>query len=115
MTTFVLVPGMWLGAYQIDDYQRPSWPEGQPPKQFHLDLSVENLDEAEAAAVGLGATKSDHQPEPDRWRVTFAGNSLTSRETVEAYLLFRASELSVQNGYDWFEIVDRHTNRDAHT
>ncbi|HEV2531334.1 CC0125/CC1285 family lipoprotein [Phenylobacterium sp.] len=58
---------------------------------------------------------SELRIEPDRWRVTFNGNSLTSRETVEAYLLYRSAELSVQQGYDWFSIVDRHTNRDAHT
>jgi hypothetical protein len=58
---------------------------------------------------------SEIRVEPDRWRVSFAGNSLTSRETVEAYLLFRAAELTVQQGYDWFEIVDRNTNRSART
>ena len=58
---------------------------------------------------------SEVRLEPERWRVTFAGNSLTSRETVEAYLLFRSAELTVQQGYDWFEIVDRHTDRNAHT
>ncbi|MDE2488514.1 MAG: hypothetical protein KGO51_14065 [Alphaproteobacteria bacterium] len=58
---------------------------------------------------------SEVRVEPDRWRVTFTGNSLTSRETVEAYLLFRSAELTVQQGYDWFNIVDRHTERDAHT
>jgi hypothetical protein len=56
---------------------------------------------------------SEVRLEPNRWRVTFTGNSLTSRETVEAYLLFRAAELTVQNGEDWFAIVDRHTERDA--
>ncbi|MDT4911063.1 MAG: hypothetical protein QOC66_191 [Pseudonocardiales bacterium] len=64
-----LETGTWIGAYQIPDYQRPSWPDGEPPKQFHLDLSVEDLDAAESAAVDLGATKAEHQPEPDRWRV----------------------------------------------
>ncbi|THD74329.1 MAG: hypothetical protein E7812_18550 [Phenylobacterium sp.] len=58
---------------------------------------------------------SEVRVEPDRWRVTFAGNSLTSRETVEAYLLFRSAELTVQQGYDWFSIADRQTSRDAHT
>jgi hypothetical protein len=38
-------------------------------KQFHLDLAVDDLDEAERAALGVGATKAEHQPEPDRWRV----------------------------------------------
>ncbi|MFA5602003.1 MAG: hypothetical protein WDA06_15510, partial [Phenylobacterium sp.] len=54
---------------------------------------------------------SEMRLEPDRFRVTFAGNSLTSRETVEGYLLYRAAELTVQQGYDWFEIVDRATDR----
>lgn len=58
---------------------------------------------------------SERKLEPNRWQVTFAGNSLTSRDTVEGYLLFRSAELTVQQGYDWFEMVDRHTERDART
>lgn len=58
---------------------------------------------------------SEVRIEPDRFRVNFTGNSLTSRETVEGYLLFRAAELTTQNGYDWFSIVDRRTDRDART
>lgn len=61
--------GVWIGAYRIDGYQSPDWPEGAPPKQFHLDLSVPVLDDAERALLEIGATKSGHQPEPDRWRV----------------------------------------------
>jgi hypothetical protein len=55
---------------------------------------------------------SENRIEGDRWRVNFAGNSLTSRETVEGYLLYRAAELTLAEGADWFEIVDRETNRD---
>jgi hypothetical protein len=51
----------------------------------------------------------------DRFRVTFDGNTLTSRERVEGYLLYRAAELTVQNGYDWFHIDDRITERDRRT
>jgi hypothetical protein len=58
---------------------------------------------------------SEMRIEPNRWRVTFAGNSLTSRETVEAYLLFRSAELTVQQGYDWFSIVDRNTQIKGYT
>lgn len=47
--------------------------------------------------------------EPERWRVVFAGNSLTSRETVETYLLYRAAELTLDQGYDWFQAVERDT------
>ena len=49
----------------------------------------------------------------DRYRVTFAGNTYTSRDTVEGYLLYRAAELARDNGYDWFTIVDREMNRDV--
>src|ERR1700749_4030894 len=58
---------------------------------------------------------SEVRVEPNRWRVTFAGNSLTSRGTVEGYLLFRAAELTVQQGFDWFSIVDRNTDRKSYT
>ena len=53
----------------------------------------------------------DHQIEANRWQVGFKGNALTSRETVERYLLYRAAELSVSQGFDWFEAVDRHTDK----
>ncbi len=53
--------------------------------------------------------------EPNRYRVTFKGNSLTSRETVEGYLLFRAAELTVQNGYDWFALAQRDTDKTTTT
>ena len=53
----------------------------------------------------------DQQIEANRIRVGFKGNSLTSRERVERYLLFRAAELTLQRGYDWFSAVDRNTER----
>jgi hypothetical protein len=84
-----------------------------------------------AASLTACATATPYQPnipgqqasggfselrlEADRYRVTFAGNTLTSRETVERYLLYRAAELTVQQGYDWFETADRRTERDART
>jgi len=58
---------------------------------------------------------SDTQLEATRWRVTFHGNSLTSRETVENYLLYRSAELTVNKGYDWFEMVDRQTDKHTET
>lgn len=63
--------GMYLTAARVDDYRRPDWPDGPLPKQIHLDLSVADLDEAEAAARALGAQSADTQPQPDRWRVLF--------------------------------------------
>jgi hypothetical protein len=54
---------------------------------------------------------SEQQIEANRWKVAFAGNSLTARQTVERYLLFRSAQLTLNQGYDWFQAVDRHTNR----
>jgi len=65
-----------------------------------------------AATTGRYATGfSEFRIDDSHWRVTFKGNSLTSRETVEKYLLYRAAELTVQQGYDWFEASDRQTER----
>lgn len=57
----------------------------------------------------------DEQIESNRFRVSFAGNSLTARETVERYLLFRAAELTVQNGADHFILVTRDTETRTET
>lgn len=54
---------------------------------------------------------SEQRIESDRFRVSFSGNSLTDRETVEAYLLYRAAELTLMEGYDYFRLVDRDTER----
>ena len=51
----------------------------------------------------------------DRYRVNFEGNSLTSRDRVEGYLLYRAAELTVRDGYEWFLILDRLTEHDVET
>ena len=50
--------------------------------------------------------------EADRYLVSFSGNSLTERETVETYLLFRAAELTLERGFDHFTIVRRDTEAD---
>jgi len=50
--------------------------------------------------------------ENDRYRVMFSGNSLTERDTVETYLLYRAAELTLERGYDHFRLVQRDTEAD---
>jgi hypothetical protein len=61
---------------------------------------------------GSSGGYSEQRLASDRYRVTFAGNSMTSRETVENYLLYRAAELTVQQGYEWFIMADRDVERD---
>jgi hypothetical protein len=60
---------LWLAAVRVEDYQAPTWPDGEFPKQMHLDLAVDDLDEAEAEAVRLGARRAADQPAPGRYRV----------------------------------------------
>jgi hypothetical protein len=54
---------------------------------------------------------AEQRVERDRYRVAFQGNSLTPRDAVETYALYRAAELTVQSGYDYFVIADRGTDR----
>ena len=54
---------------------------------------------------------TDQQIEENRYRVIFAGNPSTPRETVQNYLLYRSAELTIQEGFDYFTIVDRDTER----
>jgi hypothetical protein len=63
-------------------------------------------------ADGTGFGFSDAAIEPNRYRVAFAGNALTDVETVEDGMLYRAAELTLERGYDWFRVVSRDTDRD---
>ncbi|MGE0828448.1 MAG: hypothetical protein AB7O04_03745 [Hyphomonadaceae bacterium] len=79
---------------------------------------------AAAALLAACATATPYQPqaansrygfaeqsiEQNRVRVSFRGNTLTERETVETYLLYRAAELTVERGFDHFIMVDRDTD-----
>lgn len=58
---------------------------------------------------------SEEQLGPDRYSVAFAGNTLTSRERVEQYMLFRAAEFSLRDGYDGFRMVYKTTECDRQT
>ena len=46
-----------------------------------------------------------------RYRVTFTGNSVTPAGTIQNAALLRAAELTLQKGYDWFQIADRQLDR----
>jgi hypothetical protein len=41
----------------------------------------------------------------DVYRVRFAGNGYTSRETAQTYWLYRSAELALENGFTGFEIL----------
>jgi hypothetical protein len=48
-------------------YEPPVWPEqpGEQQKMLHLDIRCDDLEEAGAHAVALGATLADYQPQED--------------------------------------------------
>jgi glyoxalase superfamily protein len=77
-----------LSPIEVPDYQPPTWPEPEVPKQIHLDLAVSDLETAVAESQRLGATLAAEQPAPARRRVLFdpAGHPfcLTTQIPAEA-------------------------------
>ena len=63
----------------------------------------------------LGTTTGyeDTHLEANRFRVVFKGNTATPRETVEDYLLFRAAEITLESGNDFFITADRDIDKDT--
>lgn len=58
-------------AFQmIEHYVAPTWPSGPVPQQMHLDFTVDDLDDGEHYAVGLGARLAEYQPD-ESFRVFF--------------------------------------------
>jgi hypothetical protein len=64
---------------------------------------------ASASAPGY----SEMRIENDRYRISFKGNSSTPRDMVETYMLYRAAELTLQNGFDNFTVAHRETDKDV--
>ncbi|MEO7124978.1 MAG: VOC family protein [Nakamurella sp.] len=54
--------GHKIAFQQVDGYVPPTWPGQEHPQQMHIDVSVADLDVAEAAVLAIGATKHAHQP-----------------------------------------------------
>ncbi|MEU9055350.1 VOC family protein [Streptomyces sp. NPDC048384] len=55
--------GLVIGFQRVDGYQAPRWPDQTVPQQLHICFEVEeDLAEAEARLLELGAGKPDHQP-----------------------------------------------------
>ena len=93
-----------------------------------LPLKTLAMTVAAGLALAACATATPYQPaglngqrggyaeqrlENNRFRVSFSGNSVTSREQVEMGLLLRSAELTAESGYDWFATVNRATDRDT--
>ncbi|WP_329273552.1 VOC family protein [Streptomyces sp. NBC_01451] len=62
--------GLFIGFQRVDGYRAPRWPDQTVPQQLHICFKVgENLEEAEARLLELGAAKPDHQPHGTKARV----------------------------------------------
>ena len=68
-----------------------------------------------ASGTPVSGGYADQMLDDTHFRVSFRGNDLTSREQVETYLLYRAAELTAAKGFDWFEMIDRHTHNTGET
>lgn len=58
-------------------------------------------------ALGDNGGYSEQRIEESRYSVKFEGNSATSREAVEEFALFRAAEVTLENGHDYFKVVSK--------
>jgi catechol 2,3-dioxygenase-like lactoylglutathione lyase family enzyme len=64
------VPGGQSLAFQeAPGFVPPSWPAADHSQQFHLDLTVEDLDAAEKEILALGARPLDTEDRSRTWRV----------------------------------------------
>ena len=54
---------------------------------------------------------SEQRIEDNRYRIVFTGNSLTPLQVVDDYMLYRAAEITLQAGYDYFVVADKHTDK----
>jgi predicted enzyme related to lactoylglutathione lyase len=57
--------GYYLGFQTEEKYVRPVWPteDGEPQMSLHLDIEVDDLDEAVAHALAAGAELASYQPQ----------------------------------------------------
>jgi hypothetical protein len=60
--------------------------------------------------TGVTGGYSDMLIAENTYRVTVSGNGYTSAPTLDEYLLRRASELTIENGFNYFVISDRNTD-----
>lgn len=60
-----------------------------------------------------GVGFSETQLAPDVWQVDFTGNTYTDRDTTKKYVLRKAAEVAIREGYPYFKQVEAQTNKDT--
>jgi hypothetical protein len=63
----------------------------------------------ESGAFGMGYRS--FKLDSNKYRVSFKGNRITEREQVETYLIYRAAEVTVEEGFTHFSMVNMNTDR----
>lgn len=61
-----------LSFQRVPDYQAPDWPSTEHGQQFHIDVTVDDVDQAEQQVLAIGARRTELQPSIDEdanWRV----------------------------------------------
>jgi catechol 2,3-dioxygenase-like lactoylglutathione lyase family enzyme len=61
--------GRRLAFQQSPQHRPPAFPDPSGSQQFHLDVEVEDVDDAEAKVLALGATRVADAPDEDDFRV----------------------------------------------
>ena len=61
--------GIKIGFGKVEGFRPAQWPDEACAKRFHLDLQVDDLDEATESLCAIGASQPDFQPGAGRWRV----------------------------------------------
>ena len=65
------------------------------------------------AATENGDGYTTQRIEQNRFRISFRGNSVTSRQTVDTYMLYRAAEVTLENAGDYFIIVNKDVDKNT--
>ena len=56
----------------------------------------------QARVEPAGSGYAEERVDETRWSVEFTGGAGDTRDIVETYVLYRAAELTMSSGYDWF-------------
>ncbi len=60
-----------------------------------------------------GEGYAEQKIESNRYRITFNGNSRTTKQMVENFMLYRAAEITLANGGQYFVMTDQNTEADT--
>jgi hypothetical protein len=63
------VDGLRLTFQLVDEFAAPTWPNGERPQQFHLDVTVDDVDAVEPRVLALGGYEARSTARPGSRRL----------------------------------------------